>query len=80
MSTRGQRPGDVVVIPVQDLFGLGHPTYATTGPSSALFNPSLGTDPGATLQPAEIVREELNASSRPRPQGLGDGSFIIPNS
>jgi hypothetical protein len=80
VSTRAQRPGDVVVVPVQDLYGLGHPTYSATGSAGTLFSPSLGTDPGATLQPAEIVREELNASSRPRPQGLGDGTLIIPNS
>jgi hypothetical protein len=79
VSTRAQRPGDVVVFSLEDEFGLTHPTLSQTGPTSPLFNASLGTDPAPSIQPAEIVRAELNASSRPRPQGLGDGALIIPN-
>ena len=80
VATRAQRVGDVSVAALQDEYGLWRPLTSTVA-SGNLTPPSLSSEPGSPLSPAEVTRVEASATatSRPRPQGLGDGALIIPN-
>jgi hypothetical protein len=89
MATKGQRPGDVFTMKLEDPSGLDNSLLMTL--DSAPVVP-------ASLDEAELTGEAQNAASpltqaavgpaeygtatRPRPrglQGLGDGAMIIPN-
>lgn len=78
VSTRGQRDGDVYVLPDEGADGLFRPIGAYAKPGT-LQPAEIGQDPASPVASAEISRAELYALSRPRPQGLGDGAIIAKN-